>query len=110
MSNVGQLGLLVTENHMHICNIEYIIFISIRFVGLITPWNLPLYLLTWKVAPALVMGNTVVAKPSEMTPLTAMAFAEAVHEAGGNNKHQHAFNERIYSRLMYGVFLLFHFF
>ena len=40
-------------------------------VGLITPWNLPLYLLTWKIAPALVMGNTIVAKPSELTPLTA---------------------------------------
>ena len=40
-------------------------------VGLITPWNLPLYLLSWKVAPALLMGNTIVAKPSEMTPLTA---------------------------------------
>ena len=40
-------------------------------VGLITPWNLPLYLLTWKVAPALLMGNTIVAKPSELTPLTA---------------------------------------
>ncbi|HMV70467.1 MAG TPA: aldehyde dehydrogenase, partial [Myxococcota bacterium] len=43
--------------------------------GLITPWNLPLYLLTWKLAPALVMGNTVVAKPSELTPLTADALA-----------------------------------
>ena len=43
--------------------------------GLITPWNLPLYLLTWKVAPALAMGNTVVAKPSELTPLTADALA-----------------------------------
>lgn len=44
-------------------------------VGLITPWNLPLYLLTWKVAPALAMGNAVVAKPSELTPLTADALA-----------------------------------
>jgi len=42
--------------------------------GLITPWNLPLYLLTWKVAPALAMGNTLVAKPSELTPLTADAL------------------------------------
>lgn len=46
--------------------------------GLITPWNLPLYLLTWKVAPALAMGNAVVAKPSEMTPLTASALAEII--------------------------------
>jgi aminomuconate-semialdehyde/2-hydroxymuconate-6-semialdehyde dehydrogenase len=51
-------------------------------VGLITPWNLPLYLLSWKTAPALAMGNTVVAKPSELTPLTAAALAEIVHGLG----------------------------
>ncbi|MCA8924767.1 MAG: aldehyde dehydrogenase [Planctomycetes bacterium] len=51
-------------------------------VGLITPWNLPLYLLTWKTAPALAMGNTVVAKPSELTPLTAQALAEILDEVG----------------------------
>lgn len=51
-------------------------------VGLITPWNLPLYLLTWKVAPALLMGNTIVAKPSEITPLTAHLLAETVLELG----------------------------
>ena len=49
-------------------------------VGLITPWNLPLYLLTWKVAPALLMGNTIVAKPSEFTPLTANILAETFDE------------------------------
>jgi aminomuconate-semialdehyde/2-hydroxymuconate-6-semialdehyde dehydrogenase len=49
-------------------------------VGLITPWNLPLYLLSWKVAPALLMGNTIVAKPSEITPLTANVLAETLHE------------------------------
>ncbi len=48
--------------------------------GLITPWNLPLYLLTWKAAPALAMGNTVVAKPSELTPLTADALAGILSE------------------------------
>jgi acyl-CoA reductase-like NAD-dependent aldehyde dehydrogenase len=47
-------------------------------VGLITPWNLPLYLLTWKLAPALAMGNTVVMKPSELTPLTAHALTELI--------------------------------
>jgi aminomuconate-semialdehyde/2-hydroxymuconate-6-semialdehyde dehydrogenase len=47
-------------------------------VGLITPWNLPLYLLTWKIAPALVMGNTIIAKPSELTPLTANLFAQVL--------------------------------
>ena len=51
-------------------------------VALITPWNLPLYLLSWKVAPALAMGNTIVAKPSEVTPLTAHALAEITREAG----------------------------
>ena len=51
-------------------------------VALITPWNLPLYLLTWKTAPALGMGNTVVAKPSELTPMTATVLAEILHEAG----------------------------
>ncbi|MCB9759271.1 MAG: aldehyde dehydrogenase [Alphaproteobacteria bacterium] len=50
--------------------------------GLITPWNLPLYLLTWKTAPALAMGNTVVAKPSELTPMTAGALAEIIHGCG----------------------------
>ncbi len=48
-------------------------------VGLITPWNLPLYLLSWKVAPALLMGNTIVAKPSEMTPLTANFLAKTLY-------------------------------
>jgi aminomuconate-semialdehyde/2-hydroxymuconate-6-semialdehyde dehydrogenase len=51
-------------------------------VGLITPWNLPLYLLTWKVAPALAMGNAVVAKPSELTPMTATVLAEILQGAG----------------------------
>jgi aminomuconate-semialdehyde/2-hydroxymuconate-6-semialdehyde dehydrogenase len=51
-------------------------------VGLVTPWNLPLYLLTWKAAPALALGNTVVAKPSELTPLTAAALCEIFQEVG----------------------------
>lgn len=55
---------------------------SIGTVGLITPWNLPLYLLSWKVAPALLMGNTIVAKPSEMTPLTATLLCEVSSEIG----------------------------
>ena len=50
--------------------------------GLITPWNLPLYLLTWKVGPALATGNTVVAKPSELTPTTATMLAELGNLAG----------------------------
>src|SRR5258708_32017510 len=51
-------------------------------VGLISPWNLPLYLLSWKIAPAVASGNTCVAKPSELTPLTAHRLAELVIEAG----------------------------
>lgn len=50
--------------------------------GLISPWNLPLYLLTWKIAPALATGNTCVAKPSEMTPLTASILGELATRAG----------------------------
>ncbi|MEA3135936.1 MAG: aminomuconate-semialdehyde/2-hydroxymuconate-6-semialdehyde dehydrogenase [Thermoplasmata archaeon] len=56
--------------------------VPVGVVGLITPWNLPLYLLTWKVAPALGLGNAVVAKPSELTPRTADALADLLEEAG----------------------------
>ncbi|XP_048387780.1 2-aminomuconic semialdehyde dehydrogenase isoform X2 [Stegostoma tigrinum] len=50
--------------------------------GLISPWNLPLYLLTWKIAPAIATGNTVVAKPSEMTSVTAWMMCKLFDEAG----------------------------
>ncbi len=50
--------------------------------GLISPWNLPLYLLSWKIAPALAAGNTAVAKPSEITPMTASLLSEICREAG----------------------------
>lgn len=50
--------------------------------GLISPWNLPLYLLTWKVAPCLAAGNTAVAKPSELTPMTAHLLALVCNEVG----------------------------
>ena len=50
--------------------------------GLISPWNLPLYLLTWKVAPAIATGNTAVAKPSELTPMTAFLLAEVCRDVG----------------------------
>ena len=53
----------------------------IGVAGLITPWNLPVYLLSWKVAPALACGNTVVCKPSELTPMTADALARIIHDA-----------------------------
>src|SRR6266853_1632949 len=51
-------------------------------VGQIIPWNFPLLMLAWKIAPALATGNTVVLKPAEFTPLTALAFAEICREAG----------------------------
>ena len=51
-------------------------------VGVISPWNLPLYLLTWKIAPALAAGNTVIAKPSEITPLTASILGEICRDIG----------------------------
>ena len=54
----------------------------IGVAGCISPWNLPLYLLTWKIAPALAAGNTVVAKPSEVTPYTAYLFGKICQEIG----------------------------
>jgi aminomuconate-semialdehyde/2-hydroxymuconate-6-semialdehyde dehydrogenase len=54
----------------------------IGVVGCISPWNLPLYLFTWKIAPALAAGNTVVAKPSEVTPMTAFLLSELCIQAG----------------------------
>ena len=54
----------------------------IGVVGCISPWNLPLYLFSWKIAPAIAAGNTVVAKPSEVTPMTAYLLGEICNEAG----------------------------
>lgn len=54
----------------------------IGIVGCISPWNLPLYLFSWKIAPALAMGNCVVAKPSELTPMTAFLLGKLANEAG----------------------------
>lgn len=54
----------------------------IGVVGLISPWNLPLYLLTWKIAPAIACGNTVIAKPSEFTSMTAYLLGNILNQAG----------------------------
>lgn len=62
--------------------IHYSIRKPLGVVGLINPWNLPLFLLTWKLAPALATGNTVVMKPSEVTPMTATVLAEICKDAG----------------------------
>lgn len=62
--------------------INYTLRQPIGVVGCISPWNLPLYLFTWKIAPALATGNCVVAKPSEITPMTASMLAKICIEAG----------------------------
>lgn len=62
--------------------INYTLRQPIGVVGCISPWNLPLYLFTWKIAPAIAAGNCVVAKPSEVTPMTAYLLGEICNEAG----------------------------
>lgn len=62
--------------------INYTTRTPLGVVGCISPWNLPLYLFTWKIAPALAAGCTVVAKPSELTPMTAYLFSKICKEAG----------------------------
>ena len=62
--------------------LNYTLRKPVGVVGCISPWNLPIYLLTWKIAPALAAGNTVVAKPSEVTPMTAHILGEICQEAG----------------------------
>ena len=62
--------------------INYTLRKPIGVVGCISPWNLPIYLFTWKIAPALAAGNTVVAKPSEVTPMTAYLLGEVCEEIG----------------------------
>ncbi|MDX1627358.1 MAG: aldehyde dehydrogenase [Fulvivirga sp.] len=62
--------------------VNYTLRRPVGVAGCISPWNLPLYLFTWKIAPALAAGNTVVAKPSEVTPMTAFLFSELCIEAG----------------------------
>ena len=62
--------------------INYTLRQPIGLVGCISPWNLPLYLFTWKIAPALAAGNCVIAKPSEVTPLSAFLLSKICKEAG----------------------------
>src|ERR1700722_5531463 len=70
-----------SEAHTENASINYTLREAIGVVGCISPWNLPLYLFTWKIAPALAAGNAVVAKPSEVTPLTATMLAQACIDA-----------------------------
>jgi aminomuconate-semialdehyde/2-hydroxymuconate-6-semialdehyde dehydrogenase len=62
--------------------INYTLRQPLGIVGCISPWNLPLYLFTWKIAPALAAGNCVIAKPSEVTPVTAFLLSRLCKEAG----------------------------
>ncbi len=62
--------------------VNYTLRQPIGIVGCISPWNLPLYLFTWKIAPALASGNCVIAKPSEVTPMTAYIFSRLCIEVG----------------------------
>ena len=72
-----------SESHtMEGVAINYTLRKPLGVVACISPWNLPLYLFTWKVAPALAAGNCVVAKPSEITPVTAYLLSTWVKEAG----------------------------
>ncbi len=62
--------------------VNYTLRHPLGVVGCISPWNLPLYLFTWKIAPAIAAGNCVVAKPSEVTPMTAFMLGEICSQAG----------------------------
>lgn len=70
------------SHHMPSVGINYTLRQPIGVVGCISPWNLPLYLFSWKIAPALATGNCVVAKPSEITPCTAYLLSQVCIEAG----------------------------
>jgi aminomuconate-semialdehyde/2-hydroxymuconate-6-semialdehyde dehydrogenase len=77
-------AILHTENEAHITDniaFNYTLRQPRGIAGLISPWNLPLYLLSWKIAPAIAVGNTAIAKPSELTPITAFLLCEICREA-----------------------------
>ena len=71
-----------SESHHGEAGLNYTLRSPLGVVGCISPWNLPLYLFTWKIAPALAAGNCVVAKPSEVTPLTASMLGALAAEIG----------------------------
>lgn len=78
----GLITGVASESHSMPNAINYTLRQPLGAVGCITPWNLPLYLLTWKIAPALAAGNCVVAKPPEITPMTAYQLSQFCIEAG----------------------------
>lgn len=74
---------VASESHyMEGVGVNYTTRKPIGIVGCISPWNLPLYLFSWKIAPALAAGNCVIAKPSEITPYTAYLLGEVIKESG----------------------------
>src|SRR5438128_9152610 len=77
-------AILHTESEAHVTDnvvFNYTLRQPRGIAGLISPWNLPLYLLSWKIAPAIAVGNTAIAKPSELTPMTAFLLCEVCVEA-----------------------------
>ena len=78
----GLMHFSTDSHHMEDKAINYTLRQPIGVVGCISPWNLPLYLFTWKIAPALAAGNCVVAKPSEVTPMTGYLLSVICKEAG----------------------------
>lgn len=86
-ANFRYFGQAITQFHsetydMGEAGFNYTLRRPLGVAGCISPWNLPLYLFTWKIAPALAAGNTVVAKPSEVTPMTAYLLSEICVEVG----------------------------
>ena len=78
-------AILHTESEAHVTDnvaFNYTLRQPRGIAGLISPWNLPLYLLSWKIAPAIAVGNTAIAKPSELTPMTASLLCEVCQQAG----------------------------
>ena len=78
----GALHFASESHSMENAAINYTLRSPIGVAGCISPWNLPLYLFTWKIAPALAVGNCVVAKPSEITPMTAFKLSELCIQSG----------------------------
>jgi aminomuconate-semialdehyde/2-hydroxymuconate-6-semialdehyde dehydrogenase len=78
----GIMHFATESHHMEDKAVNYTLRQPIGIVGCISPWNLPLYLFTWKIAPALAAGNCVIAKPSEVTPVTAFLLSIICKEAG----------------------------
>ena len=96
-------AILHTESEAHITDnvaFNYTLRQPRGIAGLISPWNLPLYLLSWKIAPAIAVGNTAIAKPSELTPMTAYLLCEICREAGLPNGVIVTTGPKISSRLV----------